>query len=326
MDRRSFVIAACVVLSAIGARGAGPGPGAQPAASLPSPPLGTDVASLTSALADYIDRFSDESTAVLAEERYVQLRHGWRGNPTGPDSEPALAWRDSGEGRNPGHVTDRRQLLSDVVFLHLSGTDWMDFRDVAEVNGRPVRNRTQRVLDLFLSGAPDAMARARRIAEESARHNLPGLYRTLNLPNIALYFLRRSEQSRYGFERKRDERVGDRQARVLEYRERRRPTIVQTSEGKDIPVYGRVWLDVETGQALRTELRLDRAWGKSSIRVDYQPTSGLDVLVPAQLWEVHDDRPRDGEQFQNVPRYFMQGLATYSGHKRFTVTTQESIK
>lgn len=322
MPRRRRVVAlvACAALWTAGALRA------QPEPSPGAPRLGTDVASLTSALADYIDRFSDESTAVLAEERYVQLRHGWRGNITGPDSEPSLAWRDSGEGRNPVHVSDRRQLLSDVVFLHLSGADWMDFRDVAEVNGKPVRNRTQRVLALFLSGAPDAMARARRIAEESARHNLPGLYRTLNLPNVALYFLRRSEQSRYGFERKRDERVGDRQARVLEYRERRRPTIVRTSEGQDIPVYGRVWLDVDTGQVLRTELRLDRSSGKSSIRVDYEPLSGLDVLVPSQLWEVHDDRPRDGEQFQNVPRYFMQGLATYSGHKRFTVKTEEKLK
>lgn len=323
LDRRVIATVAWGALWGLAVLRAQSGP---PPASRPSSLLGTDVASLTSALADYIDRFSDEHTAVLAEERYVQLRHGWRGNITGPDSEAALAWREAGEGRNPAHVTDRRQLLSDVVFLHLSGADWMDFRDVAEVNGRPVRNRSQRVLDLFLSGAPDAMARARRFAEESARHNLPGLYRTLNLPNVALYFMRRSEQSRYQFERKRDEQVGGRQARVLAYRERRRPTIVQTSEGKDIPIDGRLWLDAETGQVVRTELRMNRWSGKSSIRVDYQALSGLDVLVPSQLWEVHDDRPRDGEQFQNTPQYFMQGLATYSGHKRFVVRTSETLK
>lgn len=288
--------------------------------------LGSDVESLTLALGDYIELFNEESSAVVAEERYVQLRHGWRGNLTGPDSEPALAWRLPGEGRMPAHVTGRVQLLSDMVFVHLKDGDWIDFRDVAEVNGKPVRNRTQRVLDLFLSGTPDAMTRARRIADEGARHNMPGLYRTLNLPNVVLYFMRPAEHGRYAFKRAKDEILEGRQARVLEFREKARPTIVRTSGGDDIPIRGRVWMDAERGSVLRTELSVDRGRMKSLIRVDYQRLSGLHVLVPAQMWEWHEDRMRDGEMVQGVPRYYFQGLATYSGHKRFVVTTKEAIK
>lgn len=300
--------------------------GARPQGAPPVPRgVGTDVPSLTAALADYIDRFNEETSAVLAEERYVQLRHSWRGNVTGPDSEGALQWREEGEGRNPVHVTDRRQLLSDVLFVQVRDGDWMDFRDVAEVNGRPVRDRGQRVLDLFLAGAPDAMTRARRIAQESTRHNMPGLYRTLNLPNVALFFMRRSEQSRYGFKRGKDEQVDGRQARVLEYREKARPTIVRTSSDEDIPIYGRIWIDALDGSVLRTEVRFDRGLRKSLIRVDYQPLPGHDVRVPSRMWELYDDQQRDGEMYMGKG-YFLQGLATYAGHKRFTVSTDEKLK
>lgn len=290
-----------------------------------SPRLGTDVAGLTDALASYIDRFNEKTSAVVAEERYVQLRHTWRGNATGPDSEPELAWREDVGGPKAAHVTARVQLLSDVLFVQVKDGDWMDYRDVAEVNGKPVRSRSQRVLDLFLSGAPDAMTRARRIADESARHNLTGLYRTLNLPNTVLFLLRRAEQSRYAFKRAKDESLDGREARVLVYRERRRPTIVRTTGGDDIPISGRVWIDARDRRVLRTELRFDRGSRKSLILVDYRPLEGHDVLVPARMWEWYEDRIRDGEQVQNTSYYF-QGLATYSGHKRFTVTTQEMVK
>lgn len=300
-------------------------PGAQ--AVVESPRLGTDVASLTAALADYVDRFNQETSAVVAEERYVQLRHMWRGNATGPDSEPELAWREDPNVTKAAHATARIQLLSDMLFVQVKDGDWMDYRDVAEVNGKPVRSRSQRVLELFLSRAPDAMTQARRIADESARHNLAGIYRTLNLPNTALFLLRRAEQSRYSFKRAKDDVVDGRQARVLEYRERVRPTIVRTTGGGDIPINGRVWIDAEDRRVLRTELRFQRSrsGGRSLIRVDYGPLEGHDVLVPTRLWEWYEDRMREGEWVQNT-RYYVQGLATYSGHKRFTVTTQETIK
>lgn len=303
-----------------------------PSAALPGaqtvvepPRLGTDVADLTDALASYIDRFNEKTSAVVAEERYVQLRHTWRGNATGPDSEPELAWREDVSGTKAAHVTARIQLLSDVLFVQVKDGDWMDYRDVAEVNGKPVRNRSQRVLDLFLSGAPDARAQARRIADESARHNLAGLHRTLNLPNTVLFLLRRAEQGRYAFKRAKDESIDGRETRVLVYREKTRPTIVRTTGGDDIPISGRVWIDAQDRRVLRTELRFDRGSRKSLIRVDYGPLEGHDVLVPTRMWEWYEDRIRDGEQVQNTSYYF-QGLATYSGHKRFTVTTLEMVK
>lgn len=296
-------------------------PGAQAVAE--SPRLGADVASLTAALADYIDQFNLVTSAVVAEERYVQLRHTWRGNATGPDAEPELEWREGTSGSKAAHVIARIQLLSDMLFVQVKEGDGMDYRDVAEVNGRPVRDRSRRVLDLFLSGTPDALKQARRIADESARHNLAGLHRTLNLPNTALFLLRRAEQPRYSFKCAKDETLDEGEARVLEYRERTRPTILRTTGGADIPIYGRVWIDAQDRKVLRTELRFERSvtGGRSLIRVDYRPLEGHSVLVPAQMWEWYEDGPRDGDLFQRTG-YYMQGLATYSGHKRFTVTTQ----
>ncbi|MCU0255459.1 MAG: hypothetical protein MUF60_01835 [Vicinamibacterales bacterium] len=323
MSRWTSALVLCLTAGSLGAVALSGQPA--PGGARPAPPvLGTDAASLTAALADYIDLFNEETSAVLAEERYVQLRHKWRGNPTGPESEPELAWRDTATNV-AAHVTGRIQLLSDVLFVQVKDGDWMDYRDVAEVNGKPVRNRSQRVLDLFLSATPDAMARARRIAEESARHNLPGLHRTLNLPNTVLFLLRRSEQPRYSFKRAKDETLDGRQARVLEYREKARPTIVRTTAGDDIPINGRVWIDARDGRVLRTELRFDRGSRKSLIRVDYQPLDGQFVFVPARMWERYDDAIREGEMVERTG-YFIQGLATYSGHKHFTVTTRETVK
>ena len=125
-------------------------PGAAPL-PLPAPePVGVDPGDMAERLADYAERFEREIAAVVAEERYVQVIHPWRGNPSGPQGEPALAWREPGDkGKQGGPIISRRQLLSDVVMVQLKDRQWLSYRDVAEVDGSPVRDRTDRVRDLL---------------------------------------------------------------------------------------------------------------------------------------------------------------------------------
>ena len=75
----------------------------------------------------------------------------------------------------------------------------MCFRDVFEVDGKPVRDREDRLQKLFLAPSPDAYAQLVRIKEESARYNIGSVDRNINLPLFALQFLRAEHRTRSRF-------------------------------------------------------------------------------------------------------------------------------
>ncbi len=309
---------------------ADPGPAPAPAAATapvpPPEPVGVDPGDMAERLADYAEAFEREIAAVVAEERYVQVIHPWRGNPSGPKGEPALEWREpGGPARQGGPMIARRQLLSDVVMVQLKDRQWLSYRDVAEVDGSPVRDRTDRVRELLLSPAAARDDQFRRINAESARYNLGDLRRDINLPTVTLSLLRRLNQPRFQFKRAKDETVDGRPCRVLTYQEKVSPTLIGTPNSGDIFIYGRVWLDEADGRARRTELRFERrSRGRSYVRVDFQPLEGLAILVPALMWEWHEGADQLGRIGGDVT--VIEGLATYSKIRRFQVTTAEEIK
>ena len=201
----------------------------------------------------------------------------------------------------------------------------MGFRDVAVVDGEGIRDRADRVRALFLEASTASLLQLRRIADESARYNLGNVRRTLNLPTVALSFMRAKELPRYQFKRLKDETLEGRPTRVLSFLEKLRPTMIQTPDGADIPIYGRIWLDTENGRVLRTELRFDRgSEARSLIRVDFRSEAGLEILVPATMWE----RDQGADQLGRIggDKTLVQGLATYSEFKRFQVSTSEQVK
>jgi hypothetical protein len=288
--------------------------------------VGVDPGDMAERLADYAEAFERDFAAVVAEERYVQVIHPWHGNPSGPQGEPALVWREpGGPAKQGGPIIARRQLLSDVVMVQLKDRQWLSYRDVAEVDGSPVRNRTDRVRDLLLAQGAARDDQFRRINAESARYNLGDLRRDVNLPTVTLSLLRRLNQARFQFKRAKDETVDGRLCRVLTYQEKTSPTLIGTPNSGDIFIYGRVWLDQADGRARRTELRFERrSRGRSYIRVDFQPFEGLAILVPALMWEWHEGADQLGRIGGDVTA--IQGLATYSRIRRFQVTTAEEIK
>ncbi|MFO7694871.1 MAG: VWA domain-containing protein [Vicinamibacterales bacterium] len=305
---------------------AGPAPAAAPAPPPPPEPVGVDPGDMADRLADYAELFEREIAAVVAEERYVQIIHPWRGNPSGPQGEPALTWREPGDkAKQGGPIIARRQLLSDVVMVQLKERQWLAYRDVAEVDGSPVRDRTDRVQDLLLSRAADRDDQFRRVNLESARYNLGDLRREMNLPTVTLSLLRRQNQARFQFKRGKDDTIGGRVCRVLGYQEKAVPTLIGTPKGGDIFVYGRVWIDQADGRVRRTELRFERrSQGRSYIRVDYGTLEGLPILVPALMWEWYEGGDQLGRIGGDVTA--IQGLATYGKVRRFQVTTAEDIK
>jgi VWFA-related protein len=330
--RKSFQIDPNARASAALAPGAQPSTpaSATPAApAVPPEPVGIDPGDMADRLADYAELFEQHIAAVVAEERYVQVILPWRGAPSAPEKEPALVWVEpGGKGPRTGPVIARRQLVSDVLMVQLRGQAWQSYRDVAEVDGKPVRDRADRVQRLFLAGGADRASKFQEIALESARYNLGDLKRDVNLPTVTLSLLRRVNHPRFEFKRQKDETLDGRACRVLAYRETVSPTLISTRNSGDVYLYGRVWLDQADGRVRRTELRFDRGRGeggfRSSIRVDYGVADGMDILVPVQMWEWYEGVNALGRIGGDLTG--AQGLATYSKFRRFQVSTSETIK
>ena len=282
---------------------------------------GSDVqlARLITALGEYVVRFEGEFSSAVAEERYVQVVRPVRGTPVWPSDERALEWHD-GAGAYPrtGDVFDRRQLLSDVLLVQ-TRAGWLGYRDVAEVDGEAVRRREDRVTALFLSSGADRDRQLGRIMQESARYNLGAFRRTLNIPTVALSFLHTQHHARYTFSGGVRERLGGQDTSVVRFEEHRRPTLIGTPEGDDVPLAGRIWIDLTSHAVVQTEIALLIGDRRATLLTRYRREPGFDVLVPDYMWEFYD-----AEKFRSDT--VVECLARYGHYRRFAVTTEQKIR
>jgi hypothetical protein len=232
---------------------------------------------------DYVTRYHLAMETVIAEERYAQT---------------LVTVAEDGS-----HTTQTRALLSD--FLILSGepgeTPWMAFRDVLEVDGTPVRDRDDRMQRLFAAGG-DAVARAMAINRESARYNLGHIVRTINTPIVALDFLLPDTQRRFRFTR---DSVRSSAGAIwnVSFKERDRPTIIRTPEGRDVQARGSFGIDSIDGRVVETVLEL---LGVARITVVYAVDPRLQISVPVTMTEAYD---MAGER--------LSAVATYSNYRKF---------
>jgi hypothetical protein len=66
-----------------------------------------------------------------------------------------------------------RELVSDLLRVEIEeGTALVPFRDVFEVDGRPVRDRSDRLMTLFVRPTSATLEQARAIVAEGARYDL----------------------------------------------------------------------------------------------------------------------------------------------------------
>ena len=78
----------------------------------------------------------------------------------------------------------------------------MEFRDVFEVDGSPIRERDQRLVKMFLRAvAVDQPSRSARSSTESARYNIGDIQRNVNTPIFPLLFLESANHFRFKFKR-----------------------------------------------------------------------------------------------------------------------------
>jgi hypothetical protein len=245
----------------------------------------------------YVVEFEREFALVSSEERYAQRADG------------ELSGARRGEVR-----TDLRSIY--IIARSADGSGWTPFRDVLRVNGNRVHDRDERLAELFLSPSPTSSEQASRIMDESARHNIGSVLRTINVPVLAILFLLPDHAERFVFEDAGVERVGRETARVIAYEERRYPTLVRTSYGLDQPSSGRLWIAPATGRVLKTEHVTDGAEIQATITTTYRWDEALSLMVPARMDEEYRGYFASGR---------IRGTATYSNYRRFSVVTDERI-
>jgi hypothetical protein len=267
------------------------------AAVAAQPPQAVTVDALLQRAGEYITRFEKLFAGIVAEEQYTQ---------TIPPKNQI----------NGGSWPARRELKSDFLLVKVPSEEtWLPFRDVFEVDGRAVRDREDRLTKLFLQPAATAIDQMAHIVAESARYNIGGATRNINVPVFALSVLAPASQARFEFSRLRQERGGG-STWSLDFRETAVPTMIRGAQGASRPASGRLWIDAATGAVVRTELAVDDGDLHATIQTRYQldPVSGL--WVPAEMRELYVQ--------PLVPT--ISATATYSRFRRFDVKVEETIR
>ncbi len=239
----------------------------------------------------YATQYLASMTSVVAHEHYVQNISGRR---TAPRSVV---------------------LRSDVLMLRPPGSGepvW--FRDVYEVDGRPLRDREHRLLRLLESNAPGSIDAMRTIAAESARFNLGRVPRTTNVPDLIFsYLVAPSERVRLSSPR--NVTLAGQRVTVWRFEEVGTPTFVRSASGRDAPGRGRIWIEPGTGALVRSEVILGDVTSSVTTTVDFVPHPRLPVRVPGQMEETY-----------RTPGEYGVAKATYTDLRLFGVTTSEQIR
>ena len=278
-----------------------------------------EVDDLFDRVAAYVARVHAEMEGAVLEERYVQtLQRPCCSEPRNPGDDPALVWVEGASAPAEQGVVQRRQLYSEVLLVPATGGIRVGYRDVFEVDGQPVRSRDERMRKLFARGTPEGELELGRILAESARFNIGPSRRSGNMPTFPLLYLSAAMKPNLYLSGGGRDRRGGRELTLLEFREDGTPTLTSTADGRDIPARGRAWVEPESGAVREIEVRFGDT-PRRVLRVWFRDEPRLGVLVPAKMWEWFERIPIAGETWPAD----LETLATYSGLKLFTVTTEE---
>jgi len=256
------------------------------------PKLGDVVSRLSAYLVEYEQRLA----LVVAEERYHQVF----------DLILPSGRVDVSVQASVLPVGHRERLLrSDYALTRAPDKQaWVGYRDTFEVDGKPIRDREDRLQQLLTAGGT---ASAARIADESSRFNLGNtvVTRNINVPTLVLEMLHPRNQARFSFSKAGEETIGGALTWRLEYKERERPTFIRDVNHRDRRSHGSVWVNPATGEVWRTALTWDSA-PKGTITVTYGRAANVDLLVPLTMSERYE--PGEGR---------LTGDAAYSNYRQF---------
>jgi hypothetical protein len=247
---------------------------------------------------DYVTVYERTFVGLVAEETYRQDVRGRSGtDPRGFAVEAP---------------SQRRDLKSDMLLVRApAGDRWMQFRDVFEVDGKPVRDRAERLAKLFLQPSASGQRQVEDITAESARYNIGRVNRNVNLPVLALTVLEPQNRAWFSFK-------GSRESGgvfELEYQEERGGTLIRTTGNQAMPSRGRFTIGLATGRVLSSELIAENRPLRAQIDVTYALEPSMGLFVPREMRETY--ALKDGST--------IEGKASYAKFRRYQVKVDEKI-
>ena len=252
-------------------------------------------------LAEYMRAYAQDYAATIADEHYTQSA----------GRRSAVLDSEFGIVRLPGNA------------------QWLGFRDVVRVDGKPVPDRESRLVELFdaarTTGVTSSLtARASRIVAESARFNIGTIQRTINNPALVLELLDPRHHSSFRFSKRGDTTVEGVRAWRIGFVEHGTPTVIATTDNGDLPAQGDVWVDPITGRLLRVSVTLQFFARGTAVRRLVQGVVGLTFryFPELQLWLPDKMTERYDEGFG---RSLQIGEATYTNYRRFRVESREDF-
>jgi VWFA-related protein len=200
-----------------------------------------------------------------------------------------------------------RKVISDFLLVRYPGSahDFLTYRDVTLVNGKPLTGHEQRLLDLFLKPLTDIRERARAIATASQEHVPPSLN-----PLFALAFLQADYQRR--FELASNDAGADwpTGVKAVTFVETARPTLLRAGPFGDsnVPTRGTAWIETRSGRILQTEVEIGTEKSRPRMVTRFALDPRLQIVVPQQMRTTNPT-----------------GVAIYSNFRRFRVDTDTTI-
>jgi hypothetical protein len=241
----------------------------------------------------YVSEYQTQFATVIGDERYQQ--------------DFALERSIDREVGTVRVIKTSRSMRSEVSFAWFPDVaGWFGFRDVIDVDGKPVKDRDRRLARLFFEKPSGKILK--QALQESARYNIGTIRRNFNVPMVALQFLDPDLASRFRFEDLGPGHVDNHAAQVVRFQEIARPSIILVDES-DAFAQGRHWIDPESGRVLKTELVVGDSNGEIRITTWYRPDERLGIWVPAKMTERYDYPKRLYD--------FIQCEASYTNFRRF---------
>ena len=180
----------------------------------------------------YVASYGEKAAVVVAKEKYSQT--------VMIENSPMPRPRD---------------LEAEFAIVRVSGGGWTGYRDVVAVDGKPVQDRRNRLVELLTNASGDANE-VTRIANESARFNVGPITRNFNVPTAGMFFFLPQDHARFTFTRKGNKKIEGVDTWEIEFKEMRRPTLIRTRAGQDVPIEGALWVKPEEGTVVRTRFKM----------------------------------------------------------------------
>jgi hypothetical protein len=258
-----------------------------------------DVDQLRDQLDAYLLDYQPRLSGIIATESISQ------------EVEPAVAVL----GRASVVSGARRTIRSEISFGTLPGDlDWLGFRRVQFVNGRPVPNDGPTTDDLLRKSEHRDAAQA--LLQQGARHNL-GTFRNTNLPNLPLELLHPRHRRRFSHALGGTARINGTTTTILVALEHQTPSIIRGTDGANILNMVTAWVDA-SGRLLQAEARshMAVAYGMPAelrLLVKFDLHKELGLLVPVEMREVFWS---DADQRQG------KAVARYRDFRRFETSVR----